>query len=81
MVLATFLVFAWQPADTGVALDTKGRERWKAVVGGLDRLEADGTWKDGDLILWRSEFLEGDLLPDEIPATAQPTSSDSSLRH
>jgi hypothetical protein len=45
-----------------------GRER---LVSYLDRVDQVGLWKEGDVVLFPSGFLEGDLLPDEIAAKSQ----------
>src|SRR5207302_3443640 len=38
-----------------------------SVVQEMDRLEEEGRWKPGDVLLFRAAFLEGDLLPNRVP--------------
>jgi hypothetical protein len=41
------------------------------VVQALDEIDREGKWKPGDVVLLRAGFLEGDFLPDRVPAASR----------
>lgn len=53
----------WAAKSSGLVTVTDG----KGFVYLLNDREDKGSWKPGDVVLYRSGFLEGDFLPDGIP--------------
>lgn len=37
----------------------------------LDELESEGRWKEGDVVLYRAGFIEGDFVTDQVPQASR----------
>jgi 4-amino-4-deoxy-L-arabinose transferase-like glycosyltransferase len=69
LVLVTF---SWGFRGESIGNGLWTEERYgKAVIEQLDRLAAQGQLREGDAVLFRPGFLEGDLLPDDIPVESR----------
>lgn len=69
LVLVTF-AWGFRRESLGYGLWTEERYG-KAVVEQLDALVAQGQVRDGDAVLFRPRFLEGDLLPSDVPSESR----------
>ena len=71
LLLSATVVLAmagWSFADMSKGFGLAVRSSAPTVLGLTHVAEVRGTWHEGDVLLIRSDFLEADFLPDEIPS-------------